>query len=418
MRSAHVTPDGSQARISIPARGLPEGAYDLRVSAARRVSGRELAADGWRLVVVGKREAAARRSYIDRHNRLIREGKPFFPLGMYWSGINEDDIKVYADSAFNCLMPYGTPSQQQMDLAHEHGLKVIYSVKDIYYGSTYCPPGIETVEDERKFIEGKAEAFRDHPALLAWYLNDELPLAFVDRLEAHQEWLEELDPHHPTWVVLYQVGQLEHYRRTFDVIGTDPYPIPGRPASLAGDWTRRTVDAYGGRRPVWMVPQVFNWATYRKTEEEKEGLRPPTLAEMRSMAWQCITEGANGLIFYSFFDLKRDTVVPFEEQWGYVKEMAAEVSELIPVILSVEPTPSFEAPELHWLRWTVRQVGGTTYLIAVNDGDMTRRTRFKLNAEPRSVRLRGSEEAVALRVGDRLPVEFEPFGVRVYEIRF
>ena len=418
VRSAHVTPDGSQARISIPTRGLPEGAYDLRVSAARRVSGRELAADGWRLVVVGKREAAARRSYIDRHNRLIREGKPFFPLGMYWSGINEDDIKVYADSAFNCLMPYGTPSQQQMDLAHEHGLKVIYSVKDIYYGSTYCPPGIETVEDERKFIEGKAEAFRDHPALLGWYLNDELPLAFMDRLEAHQAWLEELDPHHPTWVVLYQVGQLEHYRRTFDVIGTDPYPIPGRPASLAGDWTRRTVDAYGGSRPVWMVPQVFNWATYRKTEEEKEGLRPPTLAEMRSMAWQCITEGANGLIFYSFFDLKRDTVVPFEEQWGYVKEMAAEVSELIPVILSVEPTPSFEAPELHWLRWTVRQVGGTTYLIAVNDGDMTRRTRFKLNAEPRSVRLRGSEEAVALRVGDRLPVEFEPFGVRVYEIRF
>ena len=37
-------------------------------------------------------------------------------------------------------------------------------------------------------------------------------------LEAHQQWLEELDPGHPTWIVLYQVGQLQLYRKTFDVV--------------------------------------------------------------------------------------------------------------------------------------------------------------------------------------------------------
>ena len=49
---------------------------------------------------------------------------------MYWSSINEDDLKIYADSKFNCLMPYGSPSAGQIDLAGRYGLKVIYSVKD------------------------------------------------------------------------------------------------------------------------------------------------------------------------------------------------------------------------------------------------------------------------------------------------
>ncbi len=35
----------------------------------------------------------------------------------------------------NCLMPYGLPTKEQMDLAQKHGLKVIYSVKDWYAGA-------------------------------------------------------------------------------------------------------------------------------------------------------------------------------------------------------------------------------------------------------------------------------------------
>jgi hypothetical protein len=63
-------------------------------------------------------------------------------------------------------------------------------------------------------------------------------------------------------------------------------------------------------------------------------------------------------------------------------------------------------------------VGDTSYLIAVNDSDQVHRARFKLNAAPRSVRLRGSDEAVALSAGNRLWAKFEPFGLRVYEIHF
>ncbi len=417
VQDAQAMPRGAHTRFSVPVEQLAPGRYEVQVTVARRVTGQELGDDSWRLHVLTPREAAARRSYIDQHNRLIRDGEPFFPLGMYWSGINETDLKVYADSEFNCLMPYGMPSKEQMDLAHNHALAVIYSVKDIYYGSTWCPPGIETLQDERAFIEDKVTAFRDHPALLAWYLNDELPLDYLDRLEAHQEWLEELDPGHPTWVVLYQVGELEQYRKTFDVIGTDPYPIPQRPVGLAAQWTRRTVDAFGGRRPVWMVPQAFNWANYRRGEA-KEGLRPPTYPELRSMAWQCIAHGAQGLIFYSFYDLQRDEVVPFDEQWGYVKDIAAEIKAWVPAILSVEPAPCFDAPDHSWLHWTTRQLGGTTILIAVSDSDTPKSAHFQLPEMPATVRSWGTDPEVSLHTGFRLPVEFEPFGVQVFEVNF
>jgi hypothetical protein len=410
-------PVAARTLLTVPTRRLSVGAYDVHVSAHRRSDGTELEAEIWRLRVPDPTALASRKSFIDEHNRLLIDGEPFFPLGMYWGGISEPELKEYADSAFNCLMPYGAPSREQLDLAQSLGLKVIYSVKDIYHGSAYCPADIRSPDDERPFIEAKTQAFRDHPALLAWYLNDELSQEFMPRLEAHQEWLEELDPGHPTWVVLYQVSEVRDYARTFDVIGTDPYPIPGDSARRAGVWTQHTVDAVGGTRPVWMVPQVFNWGCYRATEEEKQGLRPPTLPEMRSMTWQCLAHGARGLIYYSWFDIQRDTVVPFEEQWGHVKQVAAEVKAMIPVLLSVEPAPAFEARDRPWLHWTTRKLGETVYLIAVSDDDRPHSATFRLGRAPQRVRVHGGDELPPPTDG-RLTVELEPFGVGVFELEF
>ncbi|MEA3365739.1 MAG: hypothetical protein U9Q79_08880, partial [Candidatus Hydrogenedentes bacterium] len=266
--------------ISMRARKLDKGHNRLEITLLDKGTSEAIASES--LGVTRLAERASRKVDVDPHNRLIVDGEPFFPLGMYWSGIDQEQIDIYADSAFNCLMPYGSPTKEQMDMAEARGLKVLYSVKDIYHGTRYCPDYIKSEEDEEPFIRQKVETFKDHPALLAWYINDELPLSMVDRLGARRELMERLDPDHPTWVVLYQVDDVRHYLPTFHAIGTDPYPIPNRPVALAGQWTRKTVDAVCGARPVWMVPQVFNWANYKKTPEEKAAHRAPTLEEMRS----------------------------------------------------------------------------------------------------------------------------------------
>ncbi len=356
--------------------------------------------------------------YIDEHNRVIFDGKPFFPLGCYFNmGLLKDEyLKIFADSPFNCLMPYGTPKRERLDLCHQYGIRVIASIKDFYAGTRWCPKEIKTEADERPFIERIVRELRDHPALLAWYLNDELPLNMLPRLEAHQRWIEELDPDHPTWVVLYQYSDIRKYIRTFDAVGTDPYPIPRDHPSRAARWTRATVEGVCRARPVWQVPQIFNWSTYHP---EYKDARPPTYEEMRSMAWQCLCEGATGLVFYSFFDLVRDKRTPFDVQWGRVKKMAAEIKQWAPVLLSVEQPAAVRARGAH-IHWMAKAEQGVTYVFVVNDDYEPHSVTFELPPGALGLKLLASpvrDNATALpargrRVTDKLP----PLDMRVYTL--
>jgi hypothetical protein len=357
---------------------------------------------------------------IDAHRRLLVQGRPFFPIGMYWSSIKEDDLRLFRESKFNCIMPYGTPNRAQMDLAEKYGLRVIYSIKDWYAGSHYCPRSIRTQADEEPLVRRRVREMRGHPALLAWYLNDELSQTFLPQLEAHQRWVAEEDPGHPTWAVLYQYREVAAYRNTFDVIGTDPYPIGRKPASMAAAWTAETLRQVDGSRPVWQVPQLHNWANYEKIEANKAKLRTPTFAEVRSMAWQCIAEGATGLVFYSWSDVKRNPDVPFDVQWAGLRRIAAEIDGLAPVLLSVEPAPRIRASgatdaQPTWLHTLVRCHQGRLYLVAVNDGDGEGRITWTLPTPPTRVRVRGQATPFA-PAGNTFADVWKPLDVRVYEI--
>ncbi len=355
---------------------------------------------------------------IDSRQRLIVRGKPFFPIGMYWSGISEKDLKIYSTGKFNCVMPYGRTTRKQMDLAHKYGIKVIYSVKNLYAGSKWCPANIKTLADEKRAVLDKVRSFRDHPALLAWYLNDELPQSYMPRLKAHQEWVAAADPNHPTWAVLFQYRQVADYIETFDVIGTDPYPIPDKPASQAGLWTAETHRQTQHARPMWQVPQLHNWANYRKTAAAKKGQRTPTEDEVRSMAWQCICNGATGLVFYSWRDVQRNPDVPFETQWTYLKKIAAEIDIAAPMLLSIDPPPAVKpAAKPSWLNWLARSYKNKGYIFAVNNGDGEGAVTFTLDKQVRTVRVIGEGRSIEVKDG-AFTDTFKKLQVRIYELNY
>jgi hypothetical protein len=176
--------------------------------------------------------------------------------------------------------------------------------------------------------------FRDHPALLAWYLNDELPLLMRDRLEARQRRIHQLDPNHPTWSVINELSDLPGYLNTADVLGTDPYPVPDSPVTLAAEWTETSNDVSGGLRPVWMVPQAFDKSNYRKSPQA----RAPTLGEELVMTYLCLIHGAQGLMYYSYNDLERDRL-GFEQRWADMLIVGREVQQLEPALLSIAVRP-------------------------------------------------------------------------------
>jgi hypothetical protein len=351
-------------------------------------------------------EDKKRKVYIDKHKRLIVNGKPFFPLGTYWSKVKEEELKTYSQSAFNCLMPYEMLSKTQMDIIEKYGLKTFYSIKDCYFGTRWCPKEIKSHKEAEKYVIQKINNFSQHPALLAWYINDERPLSMLDILVARQKLVKKHDPDHPTWTVLCKLDHISSLLPTFDVIGTDPYPIPDMPASVALDWTRITKNDSFNSRAIWMVPQIFNWASYSKVEAERKRFRPPTLLEMRSMAWQCIAGGANGLIFYSWFDMKNmDKVDPFDKRWKEVSEMATEIKKFIPVLLSVDSTPVYKVNKPETVACRLYNYQGNSYLVAVNSSQKTVEVKFEFeklfgNAEAlmgkNSLKLNGKELKLVL----------------------
>jgi hypothetical protein len=405
------------ADVVIDGQALSAGRYTVEVALKSKKGGEALASDTWTVSRV--LETPQRTACIDAHNRLILNGEPFFPLGMYWGGVTPEELDIYAQSAFNCLMPYAEPSKGTLDLAQAHGLKVIASVKNAYFGTDASMPAIKSQEDELPFVKSHVEALRDHPALLAWYINDELPLDMLDRLAAHRQWIEDLDPNHPAWVVLYQVDQIREYLPSYDVIGTDPYPIPDRPPATAGEYARKMTAALCGSRAMWQVPQVFNWANYQKDEAKKAQFRAPSLEEMRSMAWQSIAEGATGIVFYSWFDLRRDPATPFDVQWGRVKTVAQEIKELTPALLSIETPPKIGVEAAPWLNALVKQLDGITHVVLVNNGRDPQTARFTTPSAPESVTDRADGKQVAI-TGDNAIIELalEPLAVRVLQIRW
>ncbi len=407
--------------LELPAGKLPVGEYTLKVRLIAP-DGRELQSASHRLTRVPDDFNPA--CTIDQHRRLLVRGKPFFPIGMYFSAIKEDDLKTYAESKFNCLMAYGSPNRQQMDLAEQYGVKVIYSIKDWYFGAKYCPRDIKSVADEEPKIRQRVRAHRDHPALLAWYLNDELPQSYMEQLNAHQRFVEDEDPDHPTWVVLYQYREVEDYRNSFDVIGTDPYPIGRAPASWAAEWTAETFRQVHGSRPIWQVPQIFNWANYHKDSPKSDEHRTPSFDEMRSMAWQCIARGATGLVFYSWYDIHRNPDVPFDSQWDRLKRITAEIDRWSDVLLSVEAVPAVSlsgadpnSDAVSWLHWTVRRDEGKLFLFVVSDGDGEGAFRCSLPEAPKSVRQVGGERPLTVE-GSGFQDALPRLDFRVYEIEF
>ena len=366
---------------------------------------------------------AAGKVHIDDNNATVVDGKPFFPLGLYVGSAPAtreavDELDEIADSPFNTILNYqiseGKAAQvrQYLDAVDEHGLKIIYSIKDFYQGTKYYPGRIWRYRGEEEMTRGVIGEFKDHPAILAWYLNDELPPKYIPRLASRYRLVKQLDPNHLTWMAVYQVKELEDYLRTTDVIGTDPYPIPDRPISMVSRWTRLTRQAAGPKRAIWMVTQMHNAGIYRSDGVEYPS---PTLKEMRCMAYQCLVNGANGLMFYSFFDLKRDPL-GFQSRWTDVKKLGREIEELIPILLSTEEPPKAQlssgGQNIHF---TTKRHDGKLYILAVNVSREEHDAEFVISTETKDAEVMFEDRTILIEKY-RLKDKFQPVAVHVYRV--
>ena len=289
----------------------------------------------------------SRRVAFDREGRVSVGGKRIFPLGMYIRSLDGERLETYLKGPFNCAVQYGKLSRADLDRYAARKLLVMMDVRgyiDGYNCGTPCL--VKSLDESRAALRRIVSEYGNHPALLGWYLVDEAPRKYHRKVAEANVFLHEIDPDHPTYAVMDK-KTIRSLLPGADVIGVDPYPIGNfwRKVEDISLCSRSPEDAREeslGMRPMWNVPQAFNWEWYRNHNVSEAHARMPSFAEMANMNWQSVAAGANGLVLYSFEPLcKRLEGAEFDRTWGDVCRAAEEVKRMEPVLLG-DPSVAVE----------------------------------------------------------------------------
>jgi hypothetical protein len=242
-------------------------------------------------------------TFRDDH-AVLAEGKPFFPIGLYYCAEEFEDesgklLGRLKGLGFNTLGYYrwGTPNwKQELDRAHRHGLKVWVRGHNGF--------AVETPRDEKAALE-QVRQLKGHPALLFWEFQDEpiLNKVSIPASKKGYELVRKEDPDHPLLVVEWPgaVDRFHLWKGVGDVFATDLYPIPRKreygklpnhDITQVRDYLHALKKAHGGR-PVSLVLQAWAWDPLADGEAGY-----PTVQESRFMAYQAVIHGACGLYYY------------------------------------------------------------------------------------------------------------------------
>lgn len=363
---------------------------------------------------------------IDSHNRLIVDGKPFFPIGITWgTSIPRKDwrkaMEPIKGSPFNMAMVYEVNlTDEDLDFFLENGLLVKFNLKDVYtaFPQVRPPKGVKTKAEEERFVANVVNRFKNHPAIIMWYLNDEFPTTMFPHVKKRHEFIHALDPDHPTSICLNMPKTVGEFMGAFDCIETDPYPIPDRPVSLAAEWARETRERTFGLRPVIQTVQAYakKWFGSGAVYGMPGKGRMPTREEMRLMSWQQIIEGANGISYFSYSSIYANAKgEEFDRIWGDLVTVAGEIKRLAPVLLSVESAPKVLEITDDAIARTWR-FGGETYLAVAGFSGKGGKVRVMFEGEYSSAVSELGPNATLVATGT-LDVEMPPIGVAVFRLK-
>ncbi len=397
---------------------IPPSAGKYIVTASIRIKGRASKADYFASADLIRLTYKPNEVKVDRYTGgMIVNKKLFFPFGFYcYSPVPQTLIEEEVVRGFNMISPYQkilpeslTERKTYMDRCAQLGMKVHYNLLSVSGGGGVGSK-IEGLSDEekREFLITEIETFRDHPALLGWYIADE-PNGYKippEKLEEIYRTVKEYDPWHPVSIVfMAPFLAAKKYANALDIVMADPYPVPTLPVTMVGDITGQLKAEFAGRRAVWIVPQVFGGGELWERE--------PTLQEIRSMTWQSIIKGATGIQYFvrqgpNYFPKSTAT-------WSECGKMAMEIAELTPWLLSDEETLPVQSYSQNILV-SSRLHKGQLIVMAVNKKNEPAGVVIKINGFSNGkARLLFENRSLSVSGGlitDQLP----PFGSQVYLI--
>ncbi len=348
---------------------------------------------------------------------LIVNKREFFPFGFYtYSPVyptlpEEEVVKGFnVISPYQKILPETLPERKAyMDRCAQLGMKVHYNLLSVAGGGGVGSK-IEGLseEEKRERLISEIEIFRDHPALLAWYISDE-PNGYKippETLEEIYHVVKANDPWHPVSIIfMAPFLSSKKYENALDIVMADPYPLPDLPPSMVGDVTGQLKREFIGKKPVWIAPQAFGGGEIWSRE--------PTIQEVRSMTWQAIIKGATGIQYFV-----RQGLNYFPKSvamWGECGRIALEVAELTPWLLSDEETLPVESYSQNIIV-TSKIHDGKLIVMAANKKNEPVSTTIRIKGVYNSTAKAIFENRTIPVNGGVISDQISPFGTQVYLI--
>jgi hypothetical protein len=400
IRSLEKKPKSSVHTFAFPAESLPAGDYLVQATLEHD---RQVIADA--VCNLRKLTSFPHEVVLDKERRILIDGRPYFPIGM-WGGFAgtpemKDAAKEAADAGFTCYAE-GTPT---------------------------------LVGPSPHVLRLKEDAFRklqQDPLLLGWYTHDEPeihgPAASPQALRKEFQDAIAKDPHHPVFIVHCPVGleAYNDYSGCQDVVMADIYTQfragvgPTDPEFLKGlaFWMKVARDASGGREPVVAVLPHFGSQVIGDSGPFDPDARVATLREQRAMAYTSVISGARGTLWFLYYSgspwyARYTPNVP--RSWDALKALAGELKFLAPALLAPDESSALTVESSDKPVYaSLRKPDHESYLIAVNPEATPQDVRFRVKGlRTSSLNVLSEGRRVSVRNG-AFSDTFKPYDVHIY----
>jgi hypothetical protein len=342
---------------------------------------------------------------------LLVNGLPFFPFGFYCIPVdNKPEQEVV--HGFNLIGPYqeNLPNnfaerKAYMDRCAQLGVKVQYGVNSLVGTGHNGDKGLDKSDEEKlEILKNEINTFKNHPALLSWYINDEPDGQgrSPQILEKAYNLIHELDPYHPVSIVFMMPSKFHEYQNTMDIAMTDPYPIPNS-VDIRG-YVQQLNHDFKYQKSIWLVPQAFGG--------QEMWPREPTAKEIRIMTYLGLIEGIKGVQYYirSFSNFNPQAV----SAWSECSNMAVEVAQMTPFLLSNEKQSFLNTKDPDVLAKSF-SCKGETLIMVVNKSNQPKSFAINIGQSGSSAELWFENRAV--EVADSMLHDMvDALGTRVYRI--
>ena len=376
----------------------------------------------------------------DNDGMLLIGGKRRFVLGLYDLPKVPEPWKAARAAGFDLV--HARPSAEDFAHAREAGLQTWITVGSI---------GEKNRAADEQRIRSIVERFRGDPALWFWETEDEPAYVWkslAPRVPARQivdthDFVKRLDPAHPLYLNHAPANlesTLRQYNDGAEIVATDIYPVIPHgireqyalwPDGQQGDLLNGTISQVGPyadkmrrvagpSRAVFLVLQAFAWEDLRRKDRDARMVLYPDGAQLRSMAYQAIIHGANGLLFWGLANAP-----PAAPIWNDVRATAEELARLTPELAARPADPGLRI-EYHdtghsldrGIEWTARRSPEKGVLLLCTNADRNPvHASFAFRDGFRRCQVVGQDQQLPLQQAI-LEDRFAPFEAKAYRLSY